>query len=224
MKRGIFVVLDGIDGCGKGTIMKKIAAYLFDKQKTNHVLMTREPYISKYHDEIRRLLKENTNPYDNAELFADLWVKDRKAHAAWIEKELGSGHHVISDRYKYSTLAYQQTQGISLEKLIKMHKGVLIPDIAIIVDIPVEEAIRRADNDKSRNFKEVFEKKEFQEKLRTNYLALPKALPDENIAILTGASSDIIFEQAKTEIDKVLGRSRDIERRKFGYNIFSGKN
>ena len=204
MERGIFIVLDGIDGCGKGTIMKKVAAYLFDKQKTNHVLMTREPYISKHHDEIRRLLKENTNPYDNVELFADLWVKDRKVHAAWIKKELDAGHHVISDRYKYSTLAYQQTQGISLEKLIEMHDGVLIPDLVIFVDVPVEEAIRRANNDKNRNFKEVFEKQEFQEKLRTNYLAIPNALPNENIVILSGVSSDIIFEQAKKEIDKVL--------------------
>jgi dTMP kinase len=204
MKKGKFIVLDGIDGCGKGTIIKKIASYLFDKQKTNHVLMTREPYISKYHDKIRKLLKENTDPYDNAELFANLWVKDRKVHAAWIKKELNAGHYVISDRYKYSTFAYQQTQGISLGKLIKMHKGILIPDLAIIVDIPAEEAIRRANNDKSRTFKEVFEKKEFQEKLRKNYLDLPSHLPEENIVILTGESSDVIFEQAKKEIDKVL--------------------
>lgn len=219
MERGIFIALEGIDGSGKGTIMKMMAAYLFDKQKTNHVLMTREPYISKHHDRIRKLLKENTNPYDNAELFADLWVKDRKVHAKWIKKELDAGHHVITDRYKYSTLAYQQTQGISLERLIEMHKGVLVPDLVIIADVPVEEATRRANNDKSRDFKEVFEKKEFQEKLRTNYLAIPKALPDENIVILSGASSDIIFEQAKKEIDKVLEKNRDTERRRPWYSI-----
>lgn len=205
MTRGKFIALDGIDGCGKGTIMKKMAAYLFDKQKTNHVLMTREPYISKYHDEIRRMLKENTDPYANADFFADLWVKDRKVHAAWIEKELSAGHHVISDRYKYSTLSYQQTQGVPLDKLIKMHKGILIPDLIIIVDIPVEEAIRRASADKKRDFKEVFEKdKNFQEILRNNYLNLAKALPEENIIILKGESSDIIFEQAKKEVDKIL--------------------
>lgn len=213
MKRGKFIALEGIDGSGKGTIMKKIAAYIFDKQKTNHVLMTREPYISEYYYEIRRLLKENVDPYENAELFADLWVKDRRVHVSWIEKELIAGHHVISDRYKYSTLAYQQTQGISLERLIEMHEGILIPDLVIIVDVPVEEAIRRADNDKKRNFKEVFEKKEFQEKLRRNYLDLPRHLPGENIVILTGESSDIIFEKAKLEIDKILGINGSLERR-----------
>ncbi len=205
MLRGKFIALDGIDGCGKGTIMKKIAAYLFNKLKTHHVLMTREPYISKYHDEIRRMMKENIDPYENAEIFADLFVKDRKVHAKWIEKELAAGHHVVSDRYKYSTLAYQQTQGISLEKLIKMHKGILVPDLIIIPDIPVEEAIKRAAADKKRDFKEVFEKdRNFQEVLRNNYLDLAKALPEENIVILRGDSSDIIFEQVKKEIDKML--------------------
>ena len=202
-KKGKFIVLDGIDGCGKGTILKKIAAYLFNKEKTSHVLLTREPYISEYNAEIRRMMKENVDPYDNANVFADLFVKDRKVHADWIQKELVAGHHVVCDRYKYSTLAYQQTQGISLEKLIEMHEGVLIPDLAIIVDVPVEEAIRRADKDKNRNFKEVFERQEFQEKLRTNYLTLLKDLPKENIVILRGVSSDIIFEQIKIEIDKI---------------------
>jgi len=205
MERGKFIALDGIDGCGKGTIMKKIAAYLFDKQKTHHVLMTREPYISKYNAEIRRMMKENVDPYENADIFADLFVKDRKEHAKWIEKELLAGHHVVSDRYKYSTLAYQQTQGISLDELIKMHKGILIPDLIIIPDVSVEEAICRASVDKKRDFKEVFEKdKNFQETLRNNYLELAKYLPEENIVILRGDSSDIIFEQAKKEIDKVL--------------------
>lgn len=205
MTRGKFIVLDGIDGCGKGTIMKKIAAFLFDRVKTAHILLTREPYISKYHDEIRRMMKENVNPYENAEIFADLFIKDRKVHAKWIEKELAAGHHVISDRYKYSTLAYQQTQGILLEKLIKMHEGILVPDLVIIPDVPVEEAIKRATADKNRNFKEVFEKnKNFQEVLRVNYLELVKALPEENIIVLKGESSDIIFEYAKKEIEKIL--------------------
>ncbi|MBU4348003.1 dTMP kinase [Patescibacteria group bacterium] len=207
MKKGKFIVLDGIDGCGKGTILKKIASYLVNKNKMSHVLLTREPYISEHNAEIRRMMKENANPYDNAEIFADLFVKDRKVHADWIQKELVAGHHVVCDRYKYSTLAYQQTQGISLIKLIEMHKGVLIPDLAIIVDVPVEEAIRRANKDKNRNFKEVFEKQEFQEKLRTNYLAFPKAFPKENIVVLTGVSSDIIFEKSKIEIDKILNES-----------------
>jgi len=205
MKRGMFIVLDGIDGCGKGTIMKKIAAYLFDKQKTHHVLMTREPYISKYNAEIRKMMKENINPYENADIFADLFVKDRRVHAEWIEKELEAGHHVVCDRYKYSTLAYQQTQGISLEKLIEMHKGILVPDIVIIPDVPVEEAIRRAAADKKRDFKEVFEKdRQFQEKLRQNFLELPKRLSEERIIVLKGENSDIIFEKAQIEIDRIL--------------------
>lgn len=204
-KQGKFIVLDGIDGCGKGTIIKKIVAYLFDKQKTNHIFFTREPYLAGG-EEIRKIMKEENDPYAKAEILANLFInKDRRAHVGWIKKELEAGHHVVSDRYKYSTLAYQQTQGMSLQRLLKLHEGMLIPDLVIIPDIPVEEAIRRGAADSNRSFQEMFEKnREFQEKLRQNYLDLPKHLPGENIVILRGESSENIFEQAKMEIDKVL--------------------
>lgn len=204
-KRGKFIVVDGIDGSGKGTIIKMMVAYIFFKDKTNHVFFTREPYISEFNGQIRKMLKENADPYLNAEIFADLLVKDRLVHADWIEAEIMRGHHVVSDRYKYSTLAYQQTQGLAFEKLVEMHKGILVPDLVIIPDVPVGEAIRRLTADNLRDFKEVFERDcGFMEKLRQNYLKLPQQFPEENIKIFTGSSSTEIFEKAKIEIDKIL--------------------
>ncbi len=114
--KGKFIVLDGIDGCGKGTQVKLLANYLFDSNKKNHVFLTREPYHSEHYEEIRRLLKSGLNPRDNAERLTELFVADRKVHVALIESLLSQGINVVSDRYKYSTLAYQQTQGISFEK------------------------------------------------------------------------------------------------------------
>lgn len=185
-KKGKFIVLDGIDGCGKGTQIKLLANYLFDRDKKNHIFLTREPYNSEYHTEIRKLLKEGINPKDNAELLAEFFVKDRKVHVELIGKLLESGIDVVCDRYKYSTLSYQQAQGIYLEKLLEMHKGVLIPDLAIIVDVPAEIALKRIAEDSNRPHKEVFEQKDFQEELRRNFLNLPAALPDENIIVIDG--------------------------------------
>jgi dTMP kinase len=208
MEKGKFIVVDGIDSCGKGTIVKKLVAYIFDKKKTHHVFITREPYISKHNAKIRRLLNETVNPKDNAELFADLWVKDRKVHVEWIEKELTAGHHVVSDRFKYSTFAYQQAQGISLQTLIEMHKGILTPDLVVIVDLPVEVAIKRGGKDKKRKIMEVFEREEhraFQEKIRANYLKFPKIFPKERIVIIDGNSSkERVFKDACIEVEKLF--------------------
>jgi len=203
--KGKFIVMDGLDGSGKGTQAKLLANYFFDSNKKNHVFLTREPYNSEHYEEIRRLLKSGLNPRDNAERLAELFVADRRVHVALIESLLLQGVNVISDRYKYSTLAYQQTQGISLQKLIDMHKDILISDLTLIIDVPAEIALERIVKDEGREYKEVFEQKEFQEKLRDNFLALPKQLPDEKIIIINGnKSANDVFEFIKKEVDFVL--------------------
>ncbi|MEK7143750.1 MAG: hypothetical protein AAB820_00250, partial [Patescibacteria group bacterium] len=118
MKKGKFIVLDGIDGCGKGTQVKLLANHLFDGDKKNHIFLTREPYNSEYYAKIRQFLKEGINPKDNAEVLTELFVKDRKVHAELIGNFLSRGIHVICDRYKYVTLVYQKIQGISFEELL----------------------------------------------------------------------------------------------------------
>lgn len=198
IQKGKFIVIDGIDGCGKGTQTKLLAEFIFDSDKKNHVFLTREPYNSEYYAQIRHLLKKGINPKDNAELLAKLFVEDRKVHTEIIGYLLSRGINVVCDRYKYSTLAYQQAQGILLKKLLKMHKEILIPDLAIIIDIPAEVALERVAKDNNRSYKEVFEQKDFQEQLRQNFLALPSFLPDEKIVIINGSKPiKEVFESIK---------------------------
>lgn len=203
--RGKFIVLDGIDGSGKGTQAKLLDNYLFDLNKKNHVLLTREPYNSEFHDEIRKLLKEGASPKDNAELLTELFVKDRVVHAKLISNLLDEGIHIVCDRYKYVTLAYQQVQGVSLDRLLKLHEGVLIPDLAMIIDMPVDTALERISQDTSRNHLEVFERKDFQEKSLQKFLALPAILPNEKIVIINGNKPIAeVFDSVKQEVNKIL--------------------
>lgn len=204
-QRGKFIVFDGLDGSGKGIQAKKLHNYLFDKDKKNHILLTREPYYSRYYDEIRKILKEGRDPKENAERLAKLFVADRLEHARVLERNLAEGIHVVCDRYKYSTFAYQQTQGISLEKLIQMHEGVLVPNLALIVDVPAEVAMKRIAEDAGREYKEIFEDLKFQGQLRKNYLALPGQLPNERILVIDGNRPvDKVFEAIRAEADKIL--------------------
>ncbi len=205
MKKGKFIVLDGIDGCGKGTQVKLLANHLFNGDKKNHIFLTREPYNSEYYAKIRQLLKEGINPKDDAEVLTELFVKDRRVHAELIGDFLSCGIHVICDRYKYATLVYQKIQGISFEKLLEMHKGVLAPDLALIIDVPADVALERVEKDGNRSHKEVFEQKDFQEKLRRNFLALPAALPDEKIVVIDGNKPvGEVFEDVKKAVTPLL--------------------
>lgn len=204
-RKGKFIVLDGIDGCGKGTQAKLLVDYLFDCDKKNHIFLTREPYNSEYYAEIRQLLKEGIDPKENSEFLAELFVKDRKVHCKLLEYLLSRGVYIVCDRYKYSTLVYQQAQGVSLEKLLEIHKRILIPDLAIIVDVPAEIALERVVKDGNRSHREVFEQQDFQEQLRQNFLALPVVLPDEKIIIIDG--NKLIaeaFELIKKEVNQIF--------------------
>jgi dTMP kinase len=179
MMKGLFITFEGIDGCGKSTQLWKTAKYIFDKNKHNHVIATREPYSDK---EIRKILQAESDPYSQAVELTKRYVEDRKLHVKeLINPALEKGHHVISDRYSLSTFAYQQTQGIPLKELIKMHDGLPVPDAVFIVDVPVEVAIERMKNDGARQTEQKFEKDiEFIRKLRENYLKLKDELKDYN--------------------------------------------
>lgn len=191
-KRGKFIVLEGIDGCGKSTQIPTIAKYILEKSKYNHILFTREPYKSR---ETREILRQDSDPYSKARKLAELFVQDRKEHLnEIILPALKKGLYVISDRYKYSTIVYQSVQGIPLEELAEMHKGMLIPDLILIFDISVEVAKGRMSHD-SRNEHKFESDRQFQEKLRHRYLELPKIFPDEKIIIIDGEKSKECVEK-----------------------------
>ena len=166
--KGKFIVFDGIDGCGKGTQAVLFAGRLYSAGKSRHVLLTSEPWNS---EEIRRRLRQETDPYSNSELMARLYIEDRRSHIAQlIILNTTRGVHVVSDRYKFSTIGYQTTQGLDMDDLIARHSGFLIPDITFFVDVPVEIATSRLAERARRESREPkFEQPEFQEKLRRNY-------------------------------------------------------
>ncbi|MEM2089718.1 MAG: dTMP kinase [Candidatus Pacearchaeota archaeon] len=200
-KKGKFIVFEGIDGCGKSTQAYLFVKYLFTKNKYTHVLLTREPYKSR---KIRDILKKKHNAYEEAELLTKLFFQDRKKHVKEvILPALKKGIYVVSDRYKLSTIAYQSTQGMPLQKLINMHKNMPIPDITFIVDANARTAKERIEKEQ-KIIEQKFEKSiEFQELLRKVYLKLPKIINNERIFIINGEKT--INEVAK-EVQEIYER------------------
>lgn len=202
--KGKFIVIDGIDGSGTTTQTQSVANYLFTKNKEYDVLLTREPSNSVYGREIRNLLKEEGDPKEKAEKFLNLYVSDRKDHINnIIEPALNKGIHVISDRYSYSTIAYQHAQGISINEILELHEGLLVPDLAIILDVDVGTALKRINKDK-----ELFEKKEFLELVRENYKKQINQLggnSSEPILLIDGSQSkEIVTKEIISTIEGIL--------------------
>ncbi len=199
--KGKLIVFEGVDGCGKTTQLKLTHSYLWDLDKKTDVYTTREP--TRDFKETRERMAKGVNVKEDAEWYTEAFIQDRKNHLKYdIIPRINRGSYVLCDRYKYSTLAYQHTQGINLERLIDMHSGLLIPDLILIFDCPAEIAFER----RKKKAKDVFEKDlKFQKKLRKNYLELKDILSDENIVIInTEPPIEEVFEEIKKYIQKIL--------------------
>lgn len=206
MKKGVFIVVDGIDGSGKSEIVKMLHNYLFSKHKKHRILTTREPTHGKYGSRIRKMLREEKNPESSSKKLLSLFVKDRQEHLKiTIEPFLkNSGKNetniVICDRYYYSTIAFQSAQGLNIKELISKNRHFRKPDIALILDVNPSVALERIGHRK----KEKFEQLEFMKKIRANFLKLPKLLKDNIKIIDSNKSLNVVFESIKKEVDKML--------------------
>jgi len=202
-----FIVIDGIDGCGKGEQIKMLHNYLFDKNKRNVILTTREPTYGVYGVKIRKILKEDEDPYEKAEHLLGLYTKDRNEHLEsivipFLKNENGDiKKFVLCDRYYYSTYAFQQTQGIPFDEIHKLQMNFLKPDVTFILDVDSEVALSRID--KSRNIVEKFEKLEFMRKVRQNFIDLKSKLNENIIIIDASKSKKEVFDDIISHLKKM---------------------
>jgi dTMP kinase len=186
-KRGLFVVFEGADGCGKTTQLELLLSHIRRRDKYNEVLAAREP--TKYSVELRNKLSNDKNAFSDGERMAELFVKDRKRHNSLLDYDLKYGCHVLCDRYALSTLAYQSAQGVPLENLTKMHESVrlLMPDITFLIDVSFE--VLRERKQKRGESLEKFESDEaFIKALIAQYKTLAdKAKGDGRLKNIVGA-------------------------------------
>lgn len=152
MRRGRFVVLEGIDGCGKSTQLQRLAAWLPASgllAPGAEVVLTREPGGTLLGQTLRQLLLHppaGAAPLSTAELL--LYAADRAQHVEQlIQPALAAGHWVLSDRFSGSTAAYQgYGRGLDLaliERLEAIATAGLRPDLTLWLELPLGESLRR---------------------------------------------------------------------------------
>ncbi|MDP8216921.1 MAG: dTMP kinase [Candidatus Kaelpia imicola] len=169
--RGVFVTFEGIEGSGKSTQASLFIDWC--QEKGRKVIFLREPGSTSIGEKIREVLLslDYENFYSQTELLLFLSARAQMVREK-ISPALEKGVIVILDRYSDSTFAYQgYGEGIPLELIDKMNSFAtsnLMPDITFLLDIEIEEGLKRA------GFKDRIEKKglEFHRKVRDGYYQL----------------------------------------------------
>lgn len=173
--QGHFITVEGIDGCGKSTFVRGLAATL--RRGGHDVVVTREPTGTWLGDAVRRSWDERSGPYVEALLF----MADRAAHCEGIAKEIAKGRIVISDRYLDSTLAYQGSAlarsfpGGLTNALAWLRRAsppdILVPDVTFFLKLEPATSMKRMAGRPSRS---KFERLAYLRRVHAAYLELSK--------------------------------------------------
>ena len=175
-----FITFEGIDGSGKSTQARLLAAFL--KAKGIDVVLTREPGGSPGAEEIRRLLVEGAPDRWSPETEILLFTAARRDHLEkTITPALERGATVISDRFADSTRVYQGAVRGDTRKLVDTLHDTVIgrdPDLTFVIDMDPSEALRRGLARKSGEDRFEDMGQGFQERLRAGFHALVQENPD----------------------------------------------
>lgn len=203
--RGMFITLEGVEGCGKSTQIRLLSKYL-DKKGVKHII-TREPGGTGISDKIREILLDPTNSKMEHETELLLYAASRAQHVLeLIVPALKEGKIVLCDRFSDSTLAYQgHARGIDrglIDKCLEIATGGLKADLTFLLDIPAEVGIERARKkgvDRLEGEDLIFHKR-----VRQGFLKIAKEDPGRILVVDATCSVDELFLKLKHVLEEKL--------------------
>jgi dTMP kinase len=196
-----FISFEGIDGCGKSTLMEHLCRWLEDAGIS--CLRTREPGGTPIGEKIRQLLLDPSSAEMSPRAEVLLYSASRaQLVGEVIGPALKKGTWVLTDRFVDATFAYQGFgRGFDLGGLRSIQEwtlGGLWPDRTILLDCGIGTALERMDTrngEKDRIERENFE---FHGKVRDGYLALAEAEPDRFLVLNAERPLEQVIEEFHT--------------------------
>ena len=191
----MFVTLEGPEGSGKTSQMASLADFL--RQGNQEVVTTREPGGTAISDQIREIIMnmDNTAMHPHAEILLFLAARAQLVEQV-IRPALTAGKIVICDRYADSTLAYQGFgHGNDLDllrRLLAFATGGLKPDITLLLDIDVDDGMRRKQTGGSEWNRMDAYTLAFHQRVRQGYLSLAHAEPERWVIIDASQSPAVV--------------------------------
>jgi dTMP kinase len=189
-----FITFEGIEGCGKSTQAERLAARLGAR-----ALLTREPGGTPIGRAIRQVLLDPANRKLAPTTELLLYFADRAQHVAEVVRPaLARGLVVLCDRHVESSLAYQgYGRGLPLDAiraLATLATAGLRPDAIVLVDVPVELGLSRAQRRGPQDRLEA-ELVEFHERVRAGYEALMAQEPERWLRVDGRGPEEAVFEE-----------------------------
>ncbi len=208
--RGLFITLEGIEGCGKSTQARLLGEYL--RRQGIVVVETREPGGTPLAEKIRSVMLDRADEPVAAETEAFLVFAARRQHVAQvIEPALARGAIVLCDRFSDSTLAYQgYARGLNLpmlERLNRMASHAVTPNLTLLFDLPVATGLarRRSAVETNRLDRESLR---FHHKVRAGFLDLAKRHPTRMKVVPARASKETVARAVARIVVPMLSQVR----------------
>ena len=206
--RGRLITVEGGEGAGKSTQVDLLVAAL--GRAGIEATRTREPGGSEGAEAIRRLLLDGATERWDAVGEALLLYAARRDHLVrLIEPALAQGRWVVCDRFADSTLAYQgYGRGLPLADLAALHRfalGNFVPDLTLILDLPVEEGLARASRRSGNTDR--FERLDaaFHERLRVGFRQIAADNPERCLLIDAAGDAGSVHRAVLAAVAARLG-------------------
>lgn len=199
MKKGLFITLEGADGCGKTTQLNLLKEYL--TSRGYEIVVTREPGGKGLGEKLREiLLNYDGEVSDRCEAF--LYLADRAQNIDTIIKPaINSGKIVLCDRHTDSSIAYQgygREQNIdNINMLNELAVNGVHPDLTIVFDIDTEISMARVGAEKDRLESAGIE---FHKRVRNGYLEIAKKNP-QRIKVVDASQT---IEDVQRDVIKIV--------------------
>ena len=203
MRRGFLITLEGPEGSGKSTHGRRLSRWL--KAQGYKVLFTREPGGTRLGQRLRKILLDKRSGELPPVVELCLYEASRSILIRQvIQPALKAGAIVILDRFQDSTWVYQGWAGGVDLKLIqsfgKAATGNLMPDVTILLDLPVREGLYRVRHPNRMEAKPVA----FHEKVRSGYRVLARRHPGRIHLISANRPVNLVQEEIRKVVRRVL--------------------
>ena len=216
MKSGLFITLEGSEGCGKSTQIARLAEFLRKENSTStspqEVVLLREPGGTAIGEQIRPILQHAP---ESAAMTPETELLLFAASRAQLVREvirpaLDRGAIVICDRFFDSTTVYQGVARALHKEIVaqinSLAVGDTLPDVTILLDLEVSVGLERMAQRNKKNSlasdRIEQESEVFFDAVRHGYLELAEQHPDRFITIDASQSAEIVTEQILSHLKK----------------------
>jgi dTMP kinase len=206
--QGKFITIEGGEGAGKSTMMDRLCGWL--EFHDHRVVRTREPGGTTLAEKIRAILLDDSNGELSSQSELLLVFASRAQHLEQlIRPALARGDTVLCDRFTDASWAYQgggrQMPDEWIATLEQMVHGDLQPDLTLLLDLPVEQGLKRASR---RGEADRFEQESlrFFKRVRQAYLAHAESNPRRFEIIDASGDPDQVWSQIESVLERRLGQ------------------